>query len=235
MDYRIGRVLSSIIVLLWTFSTSGSSYSRELQYGREYAFIQFSHFGNYSKWGTDSIPNLGGLRNFEGNQSSGSTGNDKPKRPYRISKYISYIESVRTSHNVSNIPDDRQLSIMRNAGTKFFDPLRSYFNKPIHISSFFRSKELNTKVGGSPTSHHMVLGNICAIDIDQDGSPNGPTNLELFNHIKNNLEYYVLIWEFGINVPNWIHVAYSLNPEDNKKKNTYRASKINNVTVYTRI
>jgi len=35
------------------------------------------------------------------------------------------------------------------------------------------------------------------------------TNAEIFNYIKNNLEWDQMIWEFGDDEePNWVHVSY---------------------------
>ena len=42
--------------------------------------------------------------------------------------------------------------------------LRSYYNKPLIINSGYRTKTHNTKVGGSPTSQHL-LGKACDIVI----------------------------------------------------------------------
>lgn len=42
-------------------------------------------------------------------------------------------------------------------------PIRDYFG-PVVILSGKRSPELNTKVGGSPTSDHLYLGESCAVD-----------------------------------------------------------------------
>jgi hypothetical protein len=47
-----------------------------------------------------------------------------------------------------------------------------------------------------------------ALDIDAD-IYGGVTNAEIFNYIKNNLEWDQMIWEFGDDEePNWVHVSY---------------------------
>jgi len=58
------------------------------------------------------------------------------------------------------------------------------------------------------------------------------TNAEMFNYIKDNLEYDQLIWEFGTDEnPDWIHVSY-VGPGKNRKRNL-RASRDKKKTVYT--
>jgi zinc D-Ala-D-Ala carboxypeptidase len=73
------------------------------------------------------------------------------------------------------------------------------------LSSGYRSVALNKAVGGSATSQHSKGE---AIDIDMDGHK-GPTNAEVFNYIKENLNFDQLIWEFGSKTsPDWVHVSY---------------------------
>lgn len=158
--------------------------------------------------------------------------------PNRISRYITYREATKSNtairHGIANIPTEAQLFVMRYMGTHFFDPLREHFKVPIYISSFFRSKILNAKVGGSDESHHMIKSDICAIDMDMDGHGK-PTNKELFNYIKDNTNYYMLIWEFGNDLsPAWVHVSYSSDEKKNQQKHVYRAIKQNNKTIYVR-
>ena len=77
---------------------------------------------------------------------------------------------------------------------------------PIKINSFFRSIELNEAIGGSSTSQHCEGR---AMDIDD--TYGCKTNSEMFNYIKDNLDFDQLIWEFGDDEePNWIHVSWCL-------------------------
>ena len=62
---------------------------------------------------------------------------------------------------------------------KVFQPIRDHFGVPIRISSGYRSKDLNTAVGGSLSSQHCTGE---AIDIDMDGTT--ITNAQIFNFIK---------------------------------------------------
>ena len=96
---------------------------------------------------------------------------------------------------------------LKELAEHIFEPIRVNFRQPILISSGYRSKELNAKIGGANSSQHS-LGQ--AIDIDMDGTINGVTNSDIFNFIKDKLPFDQLIWEFGNDKnPDWVHVSYS--------------------------
>ena len=93
---------------------------------------------------------------------------------------------------------------MRFVGTEIFDPCREFVGGPLAATSFFRCELLNTTIGGSKTSQH-VLGFAVDMDCDVYG---GRSNAELFHFIKDNLEFDQLIWEFGTPTnPAWIHAS----------------------------
>tara|TARA_R110000803_G_scaffold16197_8_gene44497 strand:+ start:10899 stop:11330 length:432 start_codon:yes stop_codon:yes gene_type:complete len=121
----------------------------------------------------------------------------------KISKHISYKEGTHsntaTRNNIENIPDSYELEAMKKVAEMVFEPLRAEFGEPIRINSFFRSIELNKRIGGSSTSQHCKGE---AIDMD---ALNGITNKQLFNYIKNNLDFDQLIDEQNYS---WIHVSY---------------------------
>ena len=75
----------------------------------------------------------------------------------------------------------------------------------------FRSEDLNRGIKGAPRSQHLT-GN--AIDLTSMG---GKSNLEMFHYIKDNLDFNQLIWEFGVEDPQWLHVSYK-NKKDNRKQ-----------------
>jgi len=135
----------------------------------------------------------------------------------KVSKHISYSEATRsntaTRWNIDNIPNGEQLDSMRTVAWAVFEPLRVWVDGPIRINSFFRSQELNTKLKGSRTSSHMKGQ---AIDIDD--THGHATNAEMFNRIKDELDFDQLIWEFGDDDnPAWVHVSY-ISPYDNRNQ-----------------
>ena len=127
-----------------------------------------------------------------------------------ISEHISLKEALRSNTakrlGIDNMPNNETLITMQITAQHVFEPLRNHFNEPIYISSFYRSPELNTGIGGSTKSQHCKGE---AIDIDDVYSK--ATNADFFNYIKEKLEFDQLIWEFGNNEqPDWVHVSYNL-------------------------
>ena len=134
-----------------------------------------------------------------------------------ISEHISYKEGVHSNtairRGIENDPNDEQLANMELIAEKIFEPLREWVNGPIKINSFFRSVKLNKAIGGSSKSQHCHGQ---AIDIDDTYKV--VANSDMYNYIKNNLDFDQLIWEFGDdNNPNWVHVSY-VSKEDNRNR-----------------
>jgi hypothetical protein len=64
-----------------------------------------------------------------------------------------------------------------------------------------------------------------------DGSANGVSNTDVFNFIKNNLQFDQLIWEFGDKAkPDWVHVSYESTGK--QRKQILRAKKVGGKTAY---
>lgn len=130
----------------------------------------------------------------------------------QISDHLSLVEVTKsntaTRYNIDNTPTEDIIANLKTVAYQIFEPLRTHFNVKIGISSGYRSKALNVKVGGSTTSHHC-LG--MALDIDAD-IYGGITNADIFNYIKDNLKFTQLIWEYGnTKEPAWVHVSYDIN------------------------
>ncbi len=126
-----------------------------------------------------------------------------------ISQHITMSEATRskeaTAHGLRNIPGSKEIQAMQYVAQSVFEPLRAYFGQPIRINSFYRSTAVNSKIkGSSPTSKH-IIGE--AMDLDATG---GVTNKQLFDHIRKNLPFDQLIWEFGDSLsPDWVHISLS--------------------------
>jgi len=125
-----------------------------------------------------------------------------------ISRHISNKESVysRTAQrlDIDNTPTEKHKDNMIKLAEKVFEPLRAYVGGPIKINSFYRSPELNKAIGGSSKSQHC---NGQAIDIDDTFGK--MSNAEMYEFIKENLDFDQMIWEFGDEEnPNWVHVSY---------------------------
>ena len=134
-----------------------------------------------------------------------------------ISKHISDREGVysttATRKGLANKPDQFQLANMKLLAEKVFEPLREWVGGPIRINSFFRCKALNKAIGGSTSSQHCKGQ---AMDIDDGGCKK--TNAEMYEWIKENLDFDQMIWEFGNEKnPNWVHVSY-VSSEENRNR-----------------
>jgi D-alanyl-D-alanine dipeptidase len=137
----------------------------------------------------------------------------------KLSKHLSLAEVTRSETakrlGISNEPTTEHLENFKLLAEKVFEPIREHFNVPIHISSGYRSKALNTAIKGSLSSQHCTGE---AIDIDMDGSANGLTNTMVFDFIKDNLDFDQMIWEFGSSSkPDWVHVSYKANGKQRKQ------------------
>ena len=126
-----------------------------------------------------------------------------------LSKNLTLAEVTKSTTakrlGIDNTPDEWTTENLRQVAINIFQPLRSAFGTPIYVSSGYRSAELNTVIGGSSRSQH-VEGRALDLDADVYG---GCTNSQIFNWIKENLEFDQLIWEFGDDDnPDWVHVSY---------------------------
>jgi hypothetical protein len=132
-----------------------------------------------------------------------------------ISKHISDKEGVYSitamRRGLDNTPNQFELSNMKEIAEQVFEPLREWVGGSIRINSFYRGKALNKAIGGSTTSQHCKGQ---AMDIDDVYGHK--TNAEMYEWVKENLNFDQMIWEFGDDKnPNWIHISY-VNEIDNR-------------------
>jgi hypothetical protein len=130
-----------------------------------------------------------------------------------ISKYITYQEATTSQtavrKGIKNEPGDNELLAMQLLGIRVFDVIREHFKTPLRVSSFYRSPELNSAIGGSSRTSQHVKGQ--AIDIQGTGKV---TNKMIFDYIKENLDFDQLINEYNYS---WVHVSY-VSKEKNRKQ-----------------
>lgn len=144
----------------------------------------------------------------------------------KISAHFDLAEFTRSEsakrHGVSNQPTPEHLANIKILCEKVLEPIRIKFG-PINISSGYRSKVLNHYIGGSLSSQHCEGK---AADIDMDDMSNA-TNKEIFEYIKNSLDFDQLINEFNYS---WVHVSYN---QGKNRKQVLDANKHNGRTVYS--
>jgi zinc D-Ala-D-Ala carboxypeptidase len=90
------------------------------------------------------------------------------------------------------------------------EPCRAKFDKPIRISSGYRSEELCVAIGSKKTSQH-ALGMAVDMEIPSE------SNLKVALWLQNNVDYDQLILEYYTGEANsgWIHVSFH---EGNNRK-----------------
>ena len=127
----------------------------------------------------------------------------------KLSKHLSIKEVAKSNTaarlGIDNTPTVSHLVALKEVAENIFEPLRLHFGVPIGVSSGYRSKALNEAIGGSKRSQHSH-GQALDLDADIYGKI---TNADIFNRIKNHLDFDQLIWEFGDDKePAWVHVSY---------------------------
>jgi hypothetical protein len=151
----------------------------------------------------------------------------------QLSKNLSLAEMIISSEakrkGINNMPSEDILSNMKKLAINIFQPIREYFNQPIHISSGYRCVALNKAIGGASSSQHCSGE---AMDIDMDGTT--ISNAQVFDWIKHNLVFDQLIWEFGTDAnPDWVHVSYESTGK--QRKQILKGIKKNGKTSYINI
>jgi hypothetical protein len=95
-------------------------------------------------------------------------------------------------------------NLARVAGN-VLEPVRTHFNRPVHVNSGYRCYELNKAIGSKETSQHRQG---CAVDFEIPGID----NRDLAIWVRDNLDFDQLILEFhqtGIPESGWCHVSYT--------------------------
>jgi zinc D-Ala-D-Ala carboxypeptidase len=145
----------------------------------------------------------------------------------QISEHLLLAELTRSEsakrRGLSNMPTPEHIENLKGLAANIFEPIRAHFNVPIHISSGYRSQELNKAIKGSKSSQHCKGE---AIDVDMDGT--AVSNAQVFDFISDNLKFDQLIWEFGTNDnPSWVHVSFAAggNQRGQKLKAVQRGNK----------
>jgi len=112
---------------------------------------------------------------------------------------------VAERKGLPNNPSPAHIDNLKALCINVLQPIRSEFDKPVIISSGYRSGEVCVAIGSKPTSQHAEGK---AVDFEIVGVD----NKDLFDWVKNNLEFDQLILEFykeGEPNSGWIHVSWN--------------------------
>lgn len=119
----------------------------------------------------------------------------------KLAQNFNLKEFVRTNTYLPNEPDIESIINLHRLVIYVLQPVRNHFNKPIIITSGFRSKEVNEAVGGKSNSQHLT-GNAC--DFVCADMP------KVYQYIVDNLDFDQLIFEKNkITGNSWLHISYS--------------------------
>lgn len=120
-------------------------------------------------------------------------------------KLFEFLRSDTASrYKIDNKPNEEQLENLSFVAEQL-EVIRSYYNKPIFISSGFRTKELNALLKGSKTSQHMQG---LAVDINLKTKEENKIFFNLVNKLiqEKKIKVYQLIDEKNYS---WIHIGFS--------------------------
>ena len=109
------------------------------------------------------------------------------------------------SLGIENVPDFEQVRNLDNLVKYILNPCRKYIGTAIYVNSGYRSKRLNTIVGGVPKSQH-VEGKAADITTLHDKA-----DADLFNFIVDKIDF-----DQCIRYKNFIHISY--NGKDNRNQ-----------------
>ena len=118
----------------------------------------------------------------------------------KISKNFTFEELTRTNTGYFNAPNDVQTINLRIVTAAILQPLRSYLNEKVTITSGYRSVQVNIEVNGSAGSFHLYG---MAADFKVKSFQ------KAIDFIKNYLEFTELgIYQTKKGVIRFLHVAY---------------------------
>lgn len=124
-------------------------------------------------------------------------------------------------HQLDNTPTSAPLQNLTHLANDVLERIRGLVDKPVTVSSGYRSPEVNRLVRGEPNSQH-VRGEAADINCPSIGP------VELFNRVRHsNIPFDQVIEEFG----RWVHVSYRHGGPN--RHQVLRARKQGRRTVYT--
>ena len=126
----------------------------------------------------------------------------------QLSKHFTLEEMEKsqtaTRKNIKNKAGSGEIKNLGDLCYEVLEPVRAKFDKPVTITSGYRSPELSEAIGSKATSQHC-LGEAVDFEIA------GVSNLEVALWLTNNVSYDQCILEFwkeGEPNSGWIHVSY---------------------------
>lgn len=141
-------------------------------------------------------------------------------RTEQLTEHFTLSEFTRSGtairHGWDNEPDDLAYVNLKLLCIHVLEPLRRRFGC-IKITSGYRSKEVNTAVGGVEFSQHRY-GKAADVFV-----PNAEIGKKMFEFIRGNTDFDQLIYEYEKKTGrHWLHVSYNIEGNRNQAIMNYR-------------
>ena len=131
-----------------------------------------------------------------------------------------------TRKGIDNKPTTEQVENLKSLSIHILQKIRDHYERPVRVTSGYRSPELCEAIGSSAKSQH-AKGEAADFEIT------GVDNFDLAIWISKNLEFDQLISEFyieGAEDSGWIHCSYKA--DGSNRKQCLTAYKENGKTRY---
>ena len=146
----------------------------------------------------------------------------------QLSKHFSLKEMTKSMtaqrKGIDNTPGAGEIKSLGDLCYEVLEPLRAHFDKPVTITSGYRSEALCEAIGSKKTSQH-AKGQ--AVDFEIANVP----NIQTAYWVQNNCDFDQLILEFynpDDPAGGWVHVSYNEAGANRKQVLTYDGKKFEN-------
>ena len=129
-----------------------------------------------------------------------------------------------TRKGIVNKAGSGDIKNLENLCYEILEPVRAHFDKPVTVTSGYRSEELCEAIGSKKTSQH-AKGQ--AVDFEIAGIP----NIKIAYWIQNNCDFDQLILEFYSPTDGskgWVHCSYNEKGSNRKQVLTYSGKQFKN-------
>ena len=146
----------------------------------------------------------------------------------QLSKHFTLEEMTRSMvasrKGIDNIPGAGEIKNLENLCYEVLEPVRAHFDKPITVSSGYRSEALCEAIGSKKTSQHAKG---MAVDFEINGVP----NIQVAYWLTNNVDFDQCILEFykpDDGSAGWIHASYNEKGANRKQVLTFDGKRYEN-------
>ena len=118
---------------------------------------------------------------------------------------------------IDNTPGSGEIKSLGDLCYEVLEPLRAWADKPVTITSGYRSEALCEAIGSKKTSQH-AKGQACDFEI------NGVSNIQIAYWLTNNVDFDQCILEYykpEDGAAGWIHVSYNEQGSNRKQILTF--------------